>query len=65
MVSRKFDFAVVPTVILLNKDGSEIQRFIGFQKAELEQLNFILAGLDRLTESLFSRNEDIPALKPG
>lgn len=64
-VSRKFDLAVVPTVILLNKDGGEIQKFIGFQKAELEKLNFILAGLDHSPDSLFGRDEQVPELKPG
>jgi len=64
-VSRKFDFAVVPAVILLNRAGSEIQRFIGFQKAELEKLNFILAALDKSPEPLFRQNEDIPELRPG
>lgn len=64
-VSRKFDFAVVPTVIFLNRDGSEIQRSIGFQKAELEKLNFILAGPDRSPKPLFGPDEDIPALRPG
>ncbi len=64
-VSRQFDLAVVPTVILLNRDGSEIQKFVGFQKAELEKLNFILAGLDRSPDSLFGRDDEVPEFKPG
>lgn len=64
-VSRQYDLAVVPTVLLLNKDGSEIQKFVGFQKAELEKLNFILAGLDRAPDSLFGGDEEIPEFKPG
>jgi peroxiredoxin len=64
-VSRKFDFNIVLAVILLDRDGSEILRFIGFQKAELEKLNYILAGLDNGTKPLFTASEDVPAVKPG
>jgi peroxiredoxin len=64
-VSRKFDFSIVPNVILLDRDGREIFRFMGFQKDELEKLNYVLAGLDNGTEPLFSESDDVPAVKPG
>jgi len=64
-VSRKFDINIVPTVVLLDRDGSEISRFAGFQKAELEKLNYILAGLDNGTKPLFTASDDVPAVKPG
>jgi thiol-disulfide isomerase/thioredoxin len=64
-VSRKFDFDVVPTVILLNRDGRELQRSSGFQKEKLEKMNSMLAGQGLSPEPLFGLNEEIPALRPG
>ena len=64
-VSRKYDFSVVPTIILLNRDGSEIQRFFGFQKEELEKMNYILAGLDDGIKPLFTGQDNVPSVKPG
>jgi thiol-disulfide isomerase/thioredoxin len=63
--SRRFDFSVVPTIILVNGQGYEIQRFIGFQRAELEKLNYILASLDSGITPLFGKNYDVPEVKPG
>jgi len=63
--SRGFDFDVVPMIILVNIQGYEIQRFIGFQRAELEKLNYILAGLDSGVAPLFGQDYDIPEVKPG
>jgi peroxiredoxin len=63
--SQRFDFTVVPTIILVNNQGYEIQRFIGFQRAELEKLNYILASLDSGITPLFGKNYDVPEVKPG
>ncbi|MBD3218637.1 MAG: redoxin domain-containing protein [candidate division Zixibacteria bacterium] len=64
-VSRNFDFNIVPNIILLDRDGGEIFRFMGFQKDELEKLNYVLAGLDKGAEPLFTGSDDVPAVKPG
>lgn len=63
--SHRFDFSVVPTVILVDSQGHEIQRVIGLQRAELEKLNYILAGLDSKAEPLFGHDYDVPEVKPG
>ena len=64
-VSRKFDFNIVPNIILLERDGREIFRFMGFQKDELEKLNYVLAGLGNGAKPLFSQSDNVPAVKPG
>jgi len=64
-VSRKIDFKVVPTILLYGQEGNLIQRFMGFQKEELEKLNYILAGLSKSTKPLFEPEDDIVSVKPG
>lgn len=64
-ISRKYELVSVPTTILIGQDGTEILRFIGFQRVELEKLNFILPGLVQANQPLFSEYEEIPEVKPG
>ncbi len=65
VASRKFDFNVVPTTILLDENGNRITQFMGFQKDELEKLNYILAGIKHSPEPVFTAQDDVPAVKPG
>jgi peroxiredoxin len=64
-VSRRYELGSVPTVILINSDGAEISRFMGFQKGELEKLNYILPGLSAKELPLFAVDDDVPNVKPG
>lgn len=64
-VSRRYELGSVPTVILVDSDGNEISRFMGFQRGELVKLNHLLPGLGTKGPPLFMEDEDIPDVKPG
>jgi peroxiredoxin len=56
----------VPSLFTINKDGTIAQATFGFAKADLEELNGILAQQARISpEPLFTDADDVPTMKPG
>ena len=63
-VSFAYDLDTVPTIILAEPDGSEMRRFVGFDKTDWQEL---LAELARLAGAAEPRIEwsKYPQLRPG
>ena len=58
-VSNGYDIRTVPTVVVIEQDGSIASVIEGFDKAGMEELGR-RAGI-----STFKENEDIPIFRPG
>lgn len=65
-VSNGYGLTNVPTVFLIDLDGTVKVSCTGFDRADLEQIATQLAGRRRITLApLFTANENVPAHKPG
>lgn len=61
-----YGLVTVPSVFVIQKDRSISQTIFGFAKADLEQLNTILAkAAGTPAKPLFTENDDVPTLRPG
>lgn len=62
----KYGLVSVPTIFTVSREGTIKQAIFGFVKADLEELNGILAecaGEDKAP--LFNENDDVPNMRPG
>jgi peroxiredoxin len=65
-VSNAYGLSMVPTVFLIETDGTVKVSSMGFHKAELETIGAALAERRRIAKTpLFRPDEKIPAQKPG
>ena len=65
-VSNAYGLSMVPTVFLVEPDGSTKVSSMGFVKADLESIADALADRQNLTRApVFLKTESIPATKPG
>ena len=65
-VSNAYGLSMVPTVFLVEPDGSVKISSMGFVKADLESIADSLADRENLTRTpVFLKTESIPANKPG
>ncbi|MBI4533279.1 MAG: TlpA family protein disulfide reductase [Candidatus Melainabacteria bacterium] len=61
-----YDLTNVPSTFLVCSEQTILLTTVGFVKANLEQLNVLLARLVKQTEvPLFSAADEVPELKPG
>lgn len=64
--SNAYGLTMVPTVFLIDKDGTVKVSSMGFAKQDLETIAAELAGRQKIAPApLFSPDEHIPAQKPG
>jgi peroxiredoxin len=64
--SNAYGLTNVPTVFLIDADGTVRVRSMGFVKADLERIAAELAERRKITPaSLFAANESVPANRPG
>ena len=65
-VSNAYGLSMVPTVFLVEPDGTVKISSMGFVKADLESLADTLADRQNITRMpVFLKNESVPANKPG
>ena len=65
-VSNAYGLSMVPTIFLIETDGSVKVSSMGFNKAELESIGGTLAERKKIAKApLFRTDEKIPAQKPG
>ena len=65
-VSNAYGLSMVPTIFLIETDGSVKVSSMGFNKAELESIAGTLAERKQIAKApLFRTDEKIPAQKPG
>jgi peroxiredoxin len=65
-VSNAYGLSMVPTVFLVEPDGTVKVSSMGFVKADLESINDFLADRQNITRTpVFLKTESIPANKPG
>jgi peroxiredoxin len=66
-VSKAYGLTHVPTVILVEPDGSVSRLLVGFSKADLEALASLLHRRFRIpgVTPLFVPTDDVPEVKPG
>lgn len=66
IVSNAYGLAVVPTLILVDTDGSVLVSSMGFVKADIESIAAQLADRAKLSKApLFQPTESVPAVRPG
>ena len=66
LVSNAYGLTMVPTIILVDTDGSVLVSSMGFVKADLESIANQLVEPAKLTKApLFLASESVPANKPG
>src|SRR5262249_17460544 len=64
--SAALDFEVVPTFVLVGKDGRVRETIVGFQRDKMERLAGLASRLaGRPAAALFAPGENVPALRPG
>jgi len=65
-VSNAYGLSMVPTIFLIETDGSVKVSSMGFNRAELESIGGTLAERKKIAKAqLFRTDEKIPAQKPG
>jgi len=65
-VSNAYGLSMVPTVLVIDPDGTAKVSSMGFVKADLESIADMLADRQNLTRApVFLNSESIPAIKPG
>ena len=65
-VSNAYGLSMVPTVFLVEPDGTVKVSSMGFVKADLESIADFLADRRNITRTpVFLKNESVPANKPG
>jgi peroxiredoxin len=65
-VSNAYGLSMVPTVFLIEPDGTSKTSSMGFVKADLESIADALADRQNITRTpVFLKTESIPANKPG
>jgi len=65
-VSREYDLVTVPTLYLLERDGTIVRGLAGFQKTELQQAAADLAAsVGAPPPTLYRAGESVPDYKPG
>jgi peroxiredoxin len=65
-VSRQYDLVAVPTLYLLERDGTIARGVAGFDKQELSRIAADLAGsVGAQAPQLYREGESVPDLKPG
>lgn len=65
-VSNAYGLTMVPTILLVEPDGSVKVSSMGFVKADLESIADALADRRNLTRTpVFLKTEAVPAAKPG
>jgi peroxiredoxin len=61
-----YDLTNVPSLFLVDKNGTIVHTIVGFVKGELERLNVELSGAgDKTLVPLFTLADEVPELKPG
>lgn len=62
----EYDLTNVPTVFLVRSDGTIGQVIMGFAKSDFQNLNSAIARISGADEkTLFTDDDDVPALRPG
>ena len=65
-VSNAYGLSMVPTVFLVEPDGTVKISSMGFVKADLESIADALADRQNITRTpIFLNTESVPANKPG
>jgi peroxiredoxin len=65
-VSNAYGLSMVPTVFIVEPDGTVKVSSMGFVKADLESIADFLADRQNITRTpVFLKNESVPANKPG
>jgi peroxiredoxin len=65
-VSNAYGLSMVPTVFLIEPDGTNRISSMGFIKADLESIANALADRQNITRTpIFLKSESVPANKPG
>src|SRR5262252_3523480 len=65
-VSNAYGLTMVPTIFLIQPDGSVKVSSMGFVKADLESIADFIADRRNLTRTpVFMKTESVPAVKPG
>lgn len=65
-VSNAYALSMVPTIFLVEPDGTVRVTSMGFVKADLESIADVLADRRNITRTpVFAHNESVPAAKPG
>jgi peroxiredoxin len=66
VVSNAYGLTMVPTLLLLETDGSVLVSSMGFVKADIESIAAQLAQRNKLAKApLFLPSESVPANRPG
>ncbi|HWZ97229.1 MAG TPA: TlpA disulfide reductase family protein [Candidatus Dormibacteraeota bacterium] len=66
VVSNAYGLTMVPTIILVDSDGTVLVSSMGFVKADIENIAARLANRNKLEKTpLFLKTESVPAIKPG
>lgn len=66
VVSNAYGLTMVPTILLVDSDGSVLISSMGFVKADLENIASYLSERAKLAKiPLFLSTESVPAIKPG
>jgi len=64
--SNAYGLTHVPSVFLISPEGEIESSFVGWSKADTEQLNRMLAGTANATPAqIFPAGESVPEFKPG
>lgn len=65
-ISNAYGLTMVPTVFLIEPDGTVKISSMGFVKADLESMADVLADRQKITRTpVFLKTESVPANKPG
>lgn len=66
IVSNAYGLTMVPTILLVDTDGSVLVSSMGFVKADIENIANQLADRDRIAKApLFQPSDSVPANRPG
>lgn len=66
VVSNAYGLTMVPTILLVDTDGSVLVSEMGFVKADLENITSQLAVRNNVAKApLFLATESVPATRPG